>query len=1215
MKGAREFMDNINDEFNGFVMLKEKQQKLTAIIKQYDFASIIRVIFAITSWRNNRGAQESCLALNAAVAYNEDWGDKQIRTYDEFVSLFKEVYAILQVSTYDDPVLMDFGEVKLNYKSKYYSIITGTGHTSPIFAVLQFLDSVSEAVCMDSFSCEIMNYSNDMLTYLLKNNATISSDFSLSPKFECPSIDYFKSVQCFFENKIWECLDNTLLSMLSTTNNSIIKSHFIVKDGVSYPLFNPSLIIDYFTNIIARLSKIDITKTIKNSLVKKIKSIYCHNDNYSVQLIENCLFLNNRISIKDKCTKFAYLQDDSLIVFLDTSADNSEYLSVIAQIENAFANKMLSVANLDEKVSSTQCKAYQLDKNCKLHVICYDQHINVDETVFKFGSKEDRRIYSAIDLMYIIMISENILQLVEFDEKSKKEVARIHSWGGVSDYYTTFLQEKGYISKGAKEYDFIFSDIDTSAAYIFTKYLDLNKCFPFHLHNRQFCEPECWNIVDDDNDIYQYAKKSRELLGGSVLILDNRCTIFLSYDYLNILKKDRSQQTSINLESFRGIVERFIIEYQALFSTIPCLDCLYIQLCCHSLSWESGCDQYVQISNVSKNDKNIRIDYEVDCNKLMKDISMADNRAVEYKIIHQVFQPVLDTYLEDLAEVYKIIEERKTKKKTIETKAIELDYYFNTNIYKIKETDTAQLSVRKQIAQIIASADVVPGVYEQKDATGIVRRIQENAVKSLEKKIIQFDRIELHIKLLSAYSSELFSIRMNQESFKLSEDIDKSEKENSRQKALKAVEDSKNNQVSFLYLLETNLYLIDNRGKTTIDDIALSELMSFAQWLVYLQNSSDLCFHTDSKTRLLVLDDYRVDVELGEVYLSKYSTTNKRRLSSDAYDVKGSEKDKEYFEKVATAFYVDTGVSFRVLESVLHQLSESSFPSEKISFNEIAPNVFQINIDDVVKDYCSFVLEDVSYDDVKRAFEFLTIDVSKLKTINGKDCPILPIWEREKRNNRFSIKPLLKDGDNYIYSPIMTDEIRKRWTNGLLQFYPPYEIELPNVVKELAEWKNYYEHLFSTDIEHLFKDLEFDYYKHDVDIRREDRKGKHPSINELGDYDVIGLSKTLKTIFIIECKVLQPIGSVFEHSNEQKRFFTKDKFDEKFQKRFNYFSKVYRSFFANIGYDLGEYEYQIRPYMVVSKVFESYYKKISFPIVTYDELKSIITELKEGNNP
>ena len=59
------------------------------------------------------------------------------------------------------------------------------------------------------------------------------------------------------------------------------------------------------------------------------------------------------------------------------------------------------------------------------------------------------------------------------------------------------------------------------------------------------------------------------------------------------------------------------------------------------------------------------------------------------------------------------------------------------------------------------------------------------------------------------------------------------------------------------------------------------------------------------------------------------------------------------------------------------------------------------------------------------------------------------------------------------------------------------------------------------------------------------------------------------------------------------------------------FSKVYRSFFANIGYDLGDCVYQIRPYMVVNKVFESYYKKVLFPIVTYGELKSEITSLKE----
>lgn len=1197
-------MDYLDDS-SGFFMLTDKKQKLLPLFEQYDFESVIIAIFAITSWRNNRGAQESCLALNAVVSDNVIWGNKLIHTYEEFALFFEDIYPILQIEAYDDPVLMDFGEIKLCYKSKYYSIITGTGHTSPVFADLQFLESVSDAGFMDSLSCDILNYSNNMLAFLSENNASISNDFSLSPKFERPSIDYFISVQSFFENKMWLSLPDPLLSMLSTSNNKIIKSHFTLKNGANYPLFNPSLIIDYFTDIVAMIPEKNIAKRIKHSLTEKIRNIYCHDGDYSAQLIENCMFLNGQMPIEGQCTNFAYLQDDSIIIFFDAN-DGSDHLSTIAQIEAAFANNMLSVANIDKKVSSTQCRAYRLAGNCNLHVICYDEHINVDETMFKFGSRSDRRIYSAIDIMYMIMVSESILQLAEFDIKSKKEEAQILSWGGISDYYTLFLQEKGYISKGAIEYQHIYSEIDTSATYIFVRYLELNKCFPFYLNKSQICEPECWNIAADDNGIYQYTKKSRELLGGSVLILDNKCTAFLSYDFLSILSKDRTQQTNINLESFRGIVERFIIEYQSLLSSILALDFLYIQLCCHSLSLESKYADYILISSVSTNNKTIKVDYEVDCNKLMKDISIASNRCIEYKMIHELFQPVLDLYSKDLFEAYKTIKACKTKKKTVDTKAIRLDYYFNMNIEKIKETETSQLYVRKQIAQIVAAAGVVPGSYEQKEATCIVRKIQENTVKCLESKIAEFNRMELHRQLLSAYSSELFSSRMNQESFNLSEHLEDKEKENSRQKNLKTVEDSKNNQASLLYLLECNLYLLDNRRNVNIDDSSLSELMSFAQWLVSLQNSSDLCFHTDSKTKLCVLDDYRIDVELGEEYLTKYESTNKRRLSSGPYGIKGNDKDKEYFERVSTAFDADTGVNFRVLESVLHQLSESSFPSETVIFNEVFPNVFQLSIHDAIKDYCSFALKDVSVEDVKKAYAFLTIDVSKLKSIADKSYPILPIWEREKRNNKFVIKPLIKDGDNYIYSPIMTDELRKRWTNGLLQFYPLYEIGLDNVMKKLSEWKAYYEQLFSTDVESLFKDMSFEYYKHDVDIRREDRKGNHPSINELGDYDVIGLCKSLKMIFIIECKVLQPIGSVFEHTSEQKRFFQKEKFDEKFQKRIDYFSKVYRYFFENIGYCLGDDDYQIKPYMVVNKVFDSFYKNVSFQIVTFEELKSDI---------
>lgn len=246
-------------------------------------------------------------------------------------------------------------------------------------------------------------------------------------------------------------------------------------------------------------------------------------------------------------------------------------------------------------------------------------------------------------------------------------------------------------------------------------------------------------------------------------------------------------------------------------------------------------------------------------------------------------------------------------------------------------------------------------------------------------------------------------------------------------------------------------------------------------------------------------------------------------------------------------------------------------------------------------------------EDIKKEFDFLILDCSKIKMLKGKINDILPIWDRENRDNRFEVKPIIQLENKLIYSPICIYELHRRWISGIHQFYIPYEYGLTNTYKALTEWKGYYEKIFSNQIKNYFIEKNFDFADADIDIRRKDREGNHPGIHELGDYDVIGFDSQNKRVFIIECKFLQPVGSIFEHSKEQERFFQKEKFDEKFQKRIDYFTSVYRSFFNNLCYSINENdEYDILSYMVVNKVFASYYKEIKFPIITFDELKKII---------
>lgn len=466
------------------------------------------------------------------------------------------------------------------------------------------------------------------------------------------------------------------------------------------------------------------------------------------------------------------------------------------------------------------------------------------------------------------------------------------------------------------------------------------------------------------------------------------------------------------------------------------------------------------------------VDFEVNCDKLLTDISTVSNRQVEYEMVLELFKPVIQISETAFAAFLKKVNDGMNKKKNVNTTAMKIEYFFNPNTYKAKETEVAKLSVGKQIAKICAAAKITPGTYTGRDATAIVRSIQKSIVNCFEEKIIPLNRDSLHTKVLSALASEVFALNANFLNANMSDALDEDVREKSREKAFEANETSKGLKMSLSYLLETNLFLLENRGNEKISDAILSELLSFAEYLVHLQNSSDLCYHTDSKTELIIEEDYRIDVKLGEIFALKHNSESKRRLFTKPFDLNNDKTDVEYFEKAVEAFGMDTGVNFRRLEDVIFHLSQIGFPTEEVVFEEIAPNVIMINIADVINDYMSLAGDDaLHYEDLKKAYDLLTVDPALLKSIGDKKSDVLPIWEREKRDNCFFVKPLYKSGDNYIFSPILMDELRKRWLSGFTQFYLPYEVGLSRTMKVIDDWKKHYEHLFSSEIENYLKSI------------------------------------------------------------------------------------------------------------------------------------------------
>ena len=206
------------------------------------------------------------------------------------------------------------------------------------------------------------------------------------------------------------------------------------------------------------------------------------------------------------------------------------------------------------------------------------------------------------------------------------------------------------------------------------------------------------------------------------------------------------------------------------------------------------------------------------------------------------------------------------------------------------------------------------------------------------------------------------------------------------------------------------------------------------------------------------------------------------------------------------------------------------------------------------------------------------------------------------RNNRFEVKPVITVQDNCVFSPVVIYQLLDLWRNGLLNWFPPYEIGLIELKTVLDDWKKRYEDLMVQDIKKLFDDAHFDQVFAEIDL--DSRFPQEGFPKELGDYDVLCINESKKEIWLIESKVFHKVGSVFEDLMLQKSVFIQHKYDEKFQRRIDFIRNNLPKIIRVLS--LHGTDYNIIPYMVTNKMFYSRYKSLSFEIISFSELQSLL---------
>ncbi len=1197
--------------------VNEKIKEIQPITETYKFEDLLKAIFCVNICVNNRSVLASQLTLNLSLILNEKKGKRGITNYNEFQDFFSKIQPILQPDYMDDYIIEDFGEVKFKYKNKYYNVILGTGHNQ-VFGELYFLESVAKKLNKEDELERVFQYNSNIIEYFKEVN---KSNEEGKKRLVLPNEELFERTLNFFENEVDNLNIEEIYKIMGEQKRPIEKTYFVKKDMHIYPLYNNAILIDIFDFWYRKINIEERSYIADLGITKVLSDITLMNQGNQPNVIfPISLFDSGKVISKYIYTFVIKCNNSAIIAINRDQFENEEKLNEeIDKIKRAhIANNL----NLIEVISRNEGKGnlgVTIRRECELQFIIYNSHVNISEMYMSLKEGDAKYFEcTAIDLVYMLLFMDDQEELVTYisEQNAEKDYEQMTGFGGDSSKFLMWKDCDHMIVKGAIRYRLIDIGYNEENDYVLEYFKNELKNYPFNVEEDfLFRTPFSWKIEKNDDEYNQYVYKIKNNFGGSLKRLINGAVIFFTYNFdffRNVSNGEEYFETihfieELNLRKIKKCEE--VIEKSKKFSN-KVVQIMFMPI------------EYARKVRVRMDDKRkyvysdcyeennvIIIRYIVNYAKLQKDIMSSSNRKIENLYFKELLKPLQLMYKEEYDAICDKLDKEEGLKKEVDVFALEIDYIYNRSIKDFYVEDINYLNVKKEIAKICLDSGIKSGEYFGKDANRVIRLMQKKLIEAFEKEIMKYNRKHLHIELLEILANTCNSINVYRKRYNSFKDIDEEILEEVQKKTIIDRERDKHNYKTLLYLIESNLYLerdINNK----IDSKGLQHLLAFSNWLVVLSDSADICYFTDQEAHIKVNYDYVVDTFSEESDDSKIENFNKRVYSSNGYTIKGDKEDYEFLEKVQEQFKNDTNIDIICIFDVCHYFQRYAVEENKCT--QLSSNVYSISTENLISDIGEYIRknskENFSEDEIRRAIEFITIDVSKLKTINNKEDYYLPIGEREKRNYRFDIRTLLKESEMIVFSPVLVSNVQSQWKNGIVDNYLPYEIGLDLTVKTLMDWKKKYEKEMVFDIEKIFKENNINFVRTNTELHKIDKKGNHPL--ELGDYDVLAIDDCKFKIWIVESKVLKKVGSFFEMYNQQRRFFLEHKEDEKFQRRIDYMNANYKKVLKALGFDTSN-EYKVVPYMVMNKVMSSRYKKIEFPIISIEELENEIRRENE----
>ena len=312
-------------------------------------------------------------------------------------------------------------------------------------------------------------------------------------------------------------------------------------------------------------------------------------------------------------------------------------------------------------------------------------------------------------------------------------------------------------------------------------------------------------------------------------------------------------------------------------------------------------------------------------------------------------------------------------------------------------------------------------------------------------------------------------------------------------------------------------------GSDQVSVEAVVQLVASVDWLMVLYNASDVLHNG-----LDVAGLDQTEFFIPHVYYSEITGRSETAFANEAADIKLGvglkaadevhairQTDPEWIS-LDQAFGQDTGLELNKFLSGLHILFRwpSATDTEELRFSYSAPR-------DKIRDVLVESVNDMTAIDAEKVISLVSLNPKGIRRLLGKstDEADVPLWEHNKRGDRYTIKPLIQDEQGVLtWGAASMERAARIWRQTLANGYMPADFDWPNVKAAVRSIKARLEEqletataaVLSRATPYAVKGIDF--------MRRFPKEG----FDDVGDFDGLAYWPEVNRWVTAECKYNQP---------------------------------------------------------------------------------------------